>query len=334
MKFKPTADDGTPFTKRVRRRAELIDHQLFIQRNRDPDRAVLVLGSGRGGTTWLAEQIAHQVRGRMMFEPFHPGWSPIAENVPLFMFPDQTNLSARQATEKVLTGRLRLKQVDQILSSRLPTARIIKDIHTMNLAPWYRVQFPAVPIIFVVRHPIANSLSRLRAKEFYGIRTYLETSAGRKHAENSPAKRWLPLYDELSKSSEPLVRQVAEWCIENVYPLSCLDDPGVALAYYESLVLDGPAEFDRLSTFCGSALGTIRLKRLNPDDLEKPSAMDWFGTAASTNGAKNWEAKLARWTSEIDGGLAAECMTVVAEFGIELAYDDSPVPIKRNQYAN
>jgi hypothetical protein len=326
--------DGTPLKDRVTRRSKLINHQLFLQRNRDLDRAVLVLGSGRGGTTWLAEQMARQVRGRMMFEPFHPDWSPIAADVPLFTVPDRQDAAARRAAERVLSGRFRLKQVDQVLCDRLPASRVVKDIHTTNLVSWYRAQFPAVPIVFVLRHPIATSLSRLRARNFYGVGAYLETRVGRENAEISPVATWLPLYDELSRSDEPLIRHVAEWCIENAYPLTCMNDSGVTLAYYEHLVLDGIAEFARLSTFCRSTLRTARPRRLDSDDLEKPSAMDWNGTAASTTGIRDWEAKLARWTGEVDPGLAVECMKVVAEFGIELAYDERPVPVSHELYAH
>jgi Sulfotransferase family len=324
----------TSLRERVARRAKIVDKELFLELNREPERAAIILGSGRGGTTWIAEQIARHAGSRMLFEPFHPRWNPVEDRVPLFLDPADSDPRVREAVARVLSGRVRKRQVDQVLAARLPRSRVVKDIHTTNLAPWFRAQFPEVPVVYVVRHPIASSLSRLKAGRFYGVSAYMEEKHdGRLRAEESPAAEWLPLYDEYRAHDDPLVRQVAEWCLENAYPLSQIEDAGVALAYYENIVLDGTRELGRLSAFCQPALGHRSEREIDDEEMRRPSAMDWYGTAAAVTGAAEWKAKLARWTQEVDADLARECMGLVAEFGIELDYDESPLPVARELHS-
>jgi hypothetical protein len=313
---------------RLMRRARGLDRKLFLQLSRDPERAAIVLGSGRGGTTWIAERLARHSGSRLVFEPFHPSWSPFGEEFPLFLDPDADDPRSEAAARRVLAGRVRARELDQVRTSRLPRARVVKDIHTTNCLAWYRRRFPTVPVVYVVRHPIATALSRLRwGGSFYGVGRYLASGDGRRRAEDSPAAKWLPVYDRHCSSNDPLLAVVAEWCLENACPLEWAEqDPGVALVYYEQAVLEGAAELGRLSAFCQATLGGSTSRSHSPAALRKPSAMDWYGTAASASTASDWERRLSRWTEEVDDDLIRGCMSVVGEFGIELAYDTRPLP--------
>jgi hypothetical protein len=308
--------------ERLASRFRILRRELFLDLKRDPSRAALMLGSGRSGTTWLAESIARHRRSRLVFEPFHPMLGVFGASLRLFPPDAGSDPAFERIAERVLSGRARSVQIDQVLITRRPRGRIVKDVHAANLLPWFRAAHPSLPIVFAVRNPIAASLSRLRAGAFYGLGDYLETPAGRDDAERSPVAAWLPLYDGYRSHEEPLVRLVAEWCVENVYPLSRLDD-GVALAFYESAVLDPVAELDRLGRFCGAALGAPRGEL----DARTPSAMDWFGTAAEARRSGDWRAHLDRWTSEVPRPVVDECLAVLAAFGLDRLYGDGPLPL-------
>jgi hypothetical protein len=318
--------------ERIARRARVLPHKLFLELNHDPSRAAMVLGSGRGGTTWLAESLARRHRSRLLFEPFHPLLGVLGED--LRLFPHATGDPAfERAVERVLAGRERTANMDQVLISRLPRGRVVKDVHAANLLPWFRTRYPALPIVFAVRNPIAVSLSRLRSRVFYGLGDYLATPAGRRDAEASPVAAWLPLYDAIRKHEEPLVRQVAEWCIENVHPLACiedegvaLEDEGVALVFYENAVLDPAGELARLGRFCSRALGSSQ-KPADDAEARKPSSMDWFGTAAEARRSGDWRVHLDRWTSEVPRPIVDDCLKVLADFGLEGLYGDGPLPL-------
>lgn len=310
---------------RIATRATHLRRELFLERNHDPSRTALMLGSGRSGTTWLAESLARRHRSRLLFEPFHPVLGSMGSAARLFLDPAEGSPAFKRSVERVLSGRARGPYVDQIRLARLPCGRVIKDVHAANLLPWIRAHYPSIPVIFVVRHPIAASLSRLRSDVFYGLGDYLETRAGREDAESSPVADWLPLYDSCRERPEPLVRLVAEWCIENVYPLGHCDDPGVALTFYETAVQDPVSELARLDKLCAGALGPARVTPMS-SEVRKPSAMDWRGTAAEAQRSGGWERHLGRWTSEVQRPVVEQCLQVLSEFGLDRLYGPDPLP--------
>jgi hypothetical protein len=306
-------------------RLRYLGKELFLDRGHDPSRAALVLGSGRSGTTWIAESIARRHRSRLLFEPFHPRLGAIREGARLFLDPAESPPAFERSARRVLSGRARGPYIDQVRIAGLPRGRVVKDVHAANLLPWLRAHHPAVPVVYVVRHPIAASLSRLRSDVFHGIGDYLATPAGREDAEGSPAAAWLPLYDGYRDHPEPLVRLVAEWCVENAYPLSRGDDAGVALAFYERAVLAPVDELSRLGEFCAGALGPARGAPAI-DEARAPSATDWLGGAAEARRSGDWERLLGGWTSEVPRPVATRCMEVLPEFGLGWLYGEDPLP--------
>lgn len=309
----------------VAARARYLRKELFLERNHDPSRAALVLGSGRSGTTWLAESIARRHRSRLLFEPFHPLLGAIGEGARLFLDPAESPPAFERSVERVLSGRARGAYIDEIRIARLPRGRVVKDVHAANLLPWFRANHPAVPVVYVVRHPIAASLSRLRSDTFYGVGDHLATPAGRDEAESSPVAAWLPLYDRYRAEAEPLVRLVAEWCIENAYPLSRGEDPGVALTFYETAVLSPASELARIGELCTGALGPARDSAAT-GGVRTPSATDWRGTAAEAYRSGEWERLLGRWAEEVPQPVVGRCLEVLSEFGLDRLYGEGPLP--------
>lgn len=310
---------------RVEAKARTLRRELFLELNHRPSRTALVLGSGRSGTTWVAEAIARRYGSRLLFEPFHPILGAVHNELRLFSTP--AGSPVEQTFRRVLAGRVRSVHIDQLPVARLPRSRVVKDIHAGNLLPWFRAGFPALPIVFVVRHPIAASLSRLRAGVFYGLGDYLETAAGRADAERSPVAAWLPLYDRHRAHDEPLVRLVAEWCIENVYPLACAEDAGVSPAFYETIVASPVEELTRLAIPCEGALGPAAQAAPTVGELRRPSAMDWLGTAAAARESGDWKRLLSRWREEVPPSTVERCLDILSDFGLDRLYGEGPMPI-------
>ncbi len=265
--------------RRIARAFEILDRELFLELNHKPSRSALVLGGSRSGTTWVAESIARQFKSRLIFEPFNPHWASSRSGLRLFLGPSEGDPALERAVHRAMSGRVRGRRIDLGPTTRLPRSRIVKDISTTNLLPWLRARHPTVPVVFILRHPIAVALSRHRAQAgpFYSFGDYLATPAGRSGAEASPVAAWLPLYDSYRAHPEPLVGHVAEWCIENAYPLSHVDDPGVALAFYESVVIDPLAELGHLVEHCRGALGGRAATRSH--SARRGSRRRWTGSA-------------------------------------------------------
>jgi hypothetical protein len=313
---------------RLSRGARTLNREAFKELNHDLARSMLVLGGGRSGTTWLAEVLARHSSSRLLFEPFHPLWCPRPDDLRLFMDPDDLDPRMESLADHALSGRLRKFQVDQVVISRLPRSRIVKDIHSTNLLPWYVARYPEVPVAFVVRHPIASALSRQRFGSFYGLAAYLGTATGRRDAERSPTAGWLPVFDSYSSHPEPLVRLVAEWCIENAYPLSHLDGTRVALTFYETAVLDPVSELARINDLSDAALGTSGRDRVGLESTREPSTKDWFGTVSAARTEADWTEILTRWTKEVPRATIKACVEVLADFGIDSVYGEDPMPLR------
>jgi hypothetical protein len=304
-----------------------------MELNHDAERSTLVLGSGRSGTTWMAEAIARHTASRLMFEPFHPLWSPRRDRLQLFLGEEDPDQRMVATVNEVVTGRARKFEVDQVVVTRFPRSRVIKDIHTTNLLPWFSEHFPQVPVIYAVRHPIATALSRKRFGSFFGLAAYLETPAGREDAEHSPIGDLLPAYDAHREHPESLVRLVAEWCIENTYPLSRMNGTKALLTFYETATLDPIAELTRLAEFCSSALGSSGRHAFQLEALRAPSSKDWFGNAAAAKSSQDWTAVLSKWTSEVPTITTRRCVQVLEEFGMDTFYGEEPMPRQQHNGA-
>jgi len=307
------------------RRLRGLDGAAFLERNRDPGHSALILGSGRSGTTWLAEVLARNTRSRLIFEPFHPVWTPGPRDLRLFLAPQEVEPGMQALVERVLSGRTRKRPLGQIVITRLPRARVVKDIHSGNLLPWYRTRFPQVPVVFAVRHPIATACSRLRHGDFYGLTRYLETARGRRDAEDSPVAAWLPAYDEHRNDPDELIRGVAEWCIENAYPLQRCGSEGAMLVFYEGAVRDPAAQLARLGEFCAGAIGGG--EGLDLEALRRPSAKDFFGSATGADRTRDWDRLLSRWVEDVPASTTQRCLRVLADFGLDRFYGAEPLPL-------
>jgi len=305
-------------------RGSVSDH-LYLDLNHDPDRAILVVGSGRSGTTWLAELLSRRLRARLVFEPFHPHWSPARDRLRLFVAPDEGDAGFRQAAEEVLAGRLRSGRLEHTPPTRLPRSRVVKDIHVMNALPWFRRQFPHLPLVLIVRHPLAVALSRLRSGAqdgtFAGLATYLATPKGQAEAGASPVARWLPTYNRIRADPEPLVQCVAEWCIENTYPAAVADAYDIKLCHYEDLVLDPHGVLAGLTGELDRADGG------RTADPSRPSSTDWFARAASARTGDARERLLVEWQEQVDPATTARCVAVLEEFGLTHLYDGDAMPV-------
>jgi len=305
-------------------RGSVSDH-LYLDLNHDPDRAILVVGSGRSGTTWLAELLSRQLRARLVFEPFHPHWSPARDRLRLFVAPEESDAGFRQAAAEILAGRLRSGRLEQAPPIRFPRSRIVKDIHVMNALPWFRRQFPRLPLVLIIRHPLAVALSRVRSGAqdgtFAGLAPYLGTAKGQAEAGASPVARWLPTYNRFRADREPLVQCVAEWCIENTYPAAVADAYGIKLCFYEDLVLDPHGVLADLTAELGVTGGG------HTADPARPSSTDWFARAASARTGAARERLLVEWQEQVAPATTARCLAVLDEFGLTHLYDDGAIPV-------
>lgn len=209
---------------------------------------VFLAASGRSGSTWLQNIIAATGRYRVIFEPFNNrnnrrlrDWhyrqyiSPLDDAEPFYR-------SARQIVRGVVRGHW-FDQDNEVL---VPNARLIKAIRANLCLAWLKQRFPEVKFVYLLRHPFAVTESRLSLG--WGLESNDLMSQQELIEQHFDGERaW---FDEIS---DPFVRSVAFWIIENLVPLRELQPGDAHVITYEDLVADPDGETRRLLTFLGKS---------------------------------------------------------------------------------
>src|SRR5205823_2027901 len=108
-----------------------------IDLNRRLDSLVFVAGSGRSGTTWLAQLVNADNSFRVIFEPFNPRLGvPDAAALPAYVPPEADGKALRQAFEPILLGKRGNRWTGQYNLRILSRRRLIKDIHSNLRLGW------------------------------------------------------------------------------------------------------------------------------------------------------------------------------------------------------
>jgi hypothetical protein len=320
----------TDAARRISWRLERLNRRIYVDLNHDPRRAIVVVGSGRSGTTWLAELLTRMLSARLIYEPFHPERIRLLrEPTPLFLAPHTRHAALEGYVAALLAGQIRARTLERPRPIRFSRGRVLKDVHAMNTLPWLREHFASLSLVLLLRHPLAVGVSRLRAGEgfrgrpFYGLSGYLSTQGGRREAEESPTADWLPLWDRFHGDPDPLIRYVAEWCIENVYPVTVARRYGITVVFYEDLVLDHRRALSAIASTCPFTSAPPEVV-----DPARPSTTDWLGHAAAALKEGNREQLVSSWQQEVTGTALARCADIVDKFNLTHVYDcRSPLPL-------
>src|SRR5688572_27393164 len=105
----PLKSAGFRIRRRYRRTVQLIGSHFYVNPDQDLRRSNLVAGTGRSGTTWLADLIGSQVPCRILFEPFNPDLVSDYRHFHYFQYmrPGTENPKFYAFAQKVLTGEIR-----------------------------------------------------------------------------------------------------------------------------------------------------------------------------------------------------------------------------------
>lgn len=212
-------------------------------------RCVLVAGSGRSGTTWIGNTLAHALRGRMVFEPF------LLNDKQRFCFLDGTPEKCdhhhlylpwgpqgqRREAEirRLLQGRLRARWCDRFTAPSIYFRRVVKAVRANLMLDYIARRWPALKIIYVVRDPRCVINSQL-AKMRQGWKFQWHPAG----VLNQPTLMddWLLPYADLiqrSSSSDLIQQQALKWCIENFLPHHGLaEHDNVVAVRYDQLARD------------------------------------------------------------------------------------------------
>lgn len=203
-------------------------------------KTILVLGTGRSGTTWLSGLLASPFRHRLLFEPFHPdhvnGGKMIADH-----YYDPNNIPEKVVDfcHRALNDKLDSEWIAQSSNRRFkmhrwdfwPKVRICKEIRSNLFIPALRsIYGKELPIIVLIRNPVKviESFMRVKFPWAFDLNTLL--------LQNGFEKNFNIKFDCLKEYDKCEIGKLAiRWAIENAYILKQHQKLNIDLVYYEEI---------------------------------------------------------------------------------------------------
>jgi len=273
---------------------------------------IFLAGSGRGGTTWVAEMINYDNAYRFIFEPFNPRAMPLCSAFAnrQYLRPGDARPEFVDAARAIVTGRFRNGWADYYNHRLVSTKRLIKDIRAHLCLRWLFELFPGMPIVLMLRHPCAVAASRLR----YGWTHDLDALLAQPQLVEDHLS---PLRTRIEQLTDPFEMHVAQWCIENYVPLRQFAAGEIHLAFYEDFRSDPRKEIARLFAFIGRELSEHVFSR-----LARPSSMAWESAAGLALGG----ARSDGWKKFVSDDEAKRGIEILRMFDLDRLYTADAEP--------
>ena len=279
---------------------------------------MLVAGTGRSGTTWLASIIASQIPCRVMFEPFHSRKVKTFHQFHYFhyMNPSEQDDKLYLYSQKIFSGDIKDRWIDRQVENLFPKYRLVKEIRANLFLNWIHLRFPEIPLIFIIRHPCAVVASRLQLK----------------WASDSDIEPFLAqpkLIEDFLKDKLDVIRQAKTveekhaliWCISNLIPLKQFERSELNVIFYENLVLQPEIEIPRI------------FRAINLDYTEtvfkyvsRPSTTSIRSSAIVTGSDK-----VSHWKNELSPQQITNILAVVKAFDLDYIYGEAARPLIKSQ---
>ncbi len=303
---------GTKFSKIVNKNR--IFNIFFFEKNHSLNNTILVSGTGRSGTTWLAELLTQIFKYRIIFEPFNPRKVKICKNLlnKQYIPPDSINSTYSQLFNKILKGEIRSLWVDQDNKYFRPQGRIIKTIRASFFLKWLKNNFPKIPIIYILRHPCAVVESRTRLN---WATTDIDIILKQ---ENLMKDHLSSLNHIISQAKTQIERNACIWAAENLVALNTMEHNDWCITTYENLYLNPEMELKKIFRELKFDIDFNQnlIKNTLSFTVKKDSTL-----LKKTNPIKAWRDILS--TDEIN-----QILEIVEKFSLDNIYSEDIMPKK------
>jgi hypothetical protein len=299
-------------SKRYHRITNIIVRNIYRDTNQDVSKSIFIAGSARSGTTWLANILGSQVPSRIMFEPFYSdlvyGFRPFHNF--LYMRPETNSPRLYNFAIQVFSGLIRDPWIDRETTQLFPQRRIIKDVRASLMFKWLDNKFPAVKKIFIIRHPCAVILSRMKLgwDPNNDINDFLE--------QNELVEDYLGSKLDLIQSCKSEEEKNALiWCITNQVPIHQFSNSELRMVFYENLVLNPDEEIPSLFQILD-----IPYRQSYKRNIRRPSITSTRKSAIFTN-----ENLISKWKKELSTRQIDNIQNIVDKFGLAWIYENFSV---------
>jgi hypothetical protein len=282
--------------------------------NGDYRKSVFLAGTARSGTTWVSSILNYDNRYRDMFEPFHSHYvrpHSFRFVYPLYLRPDNKLGNYLRPARRILTGQIQHWWIDHNNRKLLVDRRLIKEIRANLWLKWLKVNFPALPIILLFRHPCAIADSRLTLEWPTRLQQFL--------AQCDLMEDHLEKYrDIMTTAKTPFERHIVVWCLQYYVPLRQFAPGEIHLAFYENFLAKAEEEIGRLFAFLGQKFDDRIF-----DILAKPS-----GTTRPDSAVRGEKRSglIDSWRKRIDQADVKRALEILSMFGLDRIYCEDPLP--------
>jgi hypothetical protein len=287
---------------------------FYQDKNRDIGRCIILAGTARSGTTWVADIISSQVHARVMFEPFHARMVPEFSQYNYFQYlrPEVHDKKLIAYCLRVFTGDIRNKWIDRQVSTLYPQYRVIKEIRANLFLKWLHSNFSQIPIFFLIRHPCAVVYSRMQLN-WATDGDVIHFLSQDKLVEDFLSDK----LDLIRNAKSPEQKHAIIWSISNLVPLTQFKDEELNVIFYENLCLQPEVEIPRIFKEIGT-----NYKKTVFTSLNKPSA-----TTKHDSAVMHGKDRTTQWKTKLSSRQINDILSVADAFDLSYLYGDSLYPI-------
>ncbi|MGH7544424.1 MAG: sulfotransferase [Gemmatimonadota bacterium] len=293
-----------------------------MYRDADPDvrKSILIAGTGRSGTTWLADVLATVFPCRIMFEPFHRDFIEAYRDFHYFHYarPAESDERLLSYCQTVFSGSIRHPWIDSGVGHLFPKYRVVKEIRANLFLRWIRERFPGLPILFLVRHPCAVVLSRMRSD--WATDLDIAPFLAQEKLIEDHLKDRLDLIRGARRVEE---KHAIVWCVSNLVPLAQFEPGELDVVFYERLCTQPEPEIRRIIQILNKEPFEAEEAKLGRAlrRIDVPS-----GTTLRSSAVVTGEDPVGRWRKHLSRDQIANILAVVEAFGLGHLYGDSDRP--------
>ena len=287
-----------------------------------PGDALLLAGSGRSGTTWLADMLCSTPGIQQIFEPEHPKYITQVRSLGGFecrdpnirryyLRPNANEPGWAQYWHDVLVGKIRNYWTDQVRTSWLPDRYLIKVIRANMMLGYVYDQYQP-HIIYLTRHPCAVVYSRLR-KVAHPWHADVSDILCHEQLVEDHLRPWLK---QIEAEKDEIGAHAVWWAVENMVAQRHLKIRPHYMVAYEALSLDTEDVLRKLCIFCGIDFDKVDLSRIT-----RPSRMATPGTFIHST-----QERLSEWQKGLDHSEQQRILDWAQRLGVS-QYNDQVLPI-------
>ncbi len=279
--------------------------RILYRKGFDISETLLIFGSSRSGSTWLAEIISSLPGHSQVFEPLNTRYVKQAEDAGVvkntFRKKSARWEKGQAFLEQVLSGRL----MNPWLASQIPVNKVfatrrlvVKFVRGNLLLDWMCANLPVLPPAMVIRHPCAIISSQL-SKGWTPSRTILLANS---YFDEHPEIR-----ERCSQLRSPEEINALAWCLRYHAPLCIAKPYPYVLICYEKLVRDGVREIEKL-------FKVWKLEMTEDITRQLKKASDTVTHSSQIVSGKD---PLAGWKTKLSSEQVSDILAVLAIFGMD-----------------